>query len=82
MTDYHQLENWTDEELDEEIKNTFEMYDVSTWCTLDTDDLVFSYLCYLDSIVVAREGKWFRCFKCRFRKRCADEWTCYACVNG
>ena len=83
MTDYHQLTSWTSEELDQEIKSTFQMYDTTgvTWATLKTDEEVFDYLSFLDMVVAVRDRSWVHCFKCRAFKRCHDEWTCRICAN-
>ena len=80
MTDYHQLTSWTSEELDQEIKTTFQMYETNDEM-LKTDADVFDYLLFLDLIVAARDRSWVHCFKCRAFKRCHGEWTCHICAN-
>lgn len=62
MTDYHQLTSWTSEELDQEIKSTFQMYETNDEM-LKTDADVFDYLLFLDLIVAARDRSWVHCFR-------------------
>ena len=80
MTDYHQLTSWTSEELDQEIKSTFQMYETNDeMLKIDAD--VFDYLLFLDLIVAARDRSWVHCFKCRAFKRNPEHWICCFCAN-